>query len=118
MPTESFRDFNLRIKNLVRIGFANADEETLVKIAIREFKLKVSNLVRNNVNFKTCQSDRVFLVDFAQRISDAVIKQVNLIFFEQIIEVEINIRIEEIAEIFEEILETRTTVVKIDQTLT
>ena len=75
MPTESFRDFYSRIKNPVRIRFANADEATLVKIAIREFKLKVPNLVRNNVNFKTCQSDSVFLVDFAQSISDAVRNQ-------------------------------------------
>ena len=46
MLTESYRDFNSRIKNLVRMGFANADEATLEKIAIKEFKLKVPNLVR------------------------------------------------------------------------
>ena len=73
--SESFRDFFLRIKNLVRMSFPKADEQTLEKIAIREFKTKVPNIVRNNVNFKTCQADSVILVDTAQSINDAIKNQ-------------------------------------------
>lgn len=76
-PTESYRDFYLRIKNLVRMGFPNADEATLEKIAIREFRTKVPHFVRNNVNFRTCQADSVILVDIAQSINDAIKNQAN-----------------------------------------
>ena len=53
------------------MSFSDANEDTIEKIAIREFKAKVPNSVKSNVNFRTSQADSVILVDVAQSISDA-----------------------------------------------